>query len=239
MSLFCKLLPVNGQWNDLLTMNLKGKIKSVKETYYAAILNGNDTIEGERLLRWDNISLYDESGNLYKESSFGHPDGSYEWDNYYSYDSIGREIAWKCYSDTILFEDMTYKYQKSLDGYRKYWFARGNFVGYEDIRFNNNNQIVQLYNYEEDSSYSGGDIWRYLPDSLVVEQIYYDENDSPKETIKYTKNINGDNICVFSNKDNNAITYKYKYEEKMNWDYKIESVNNKPIKIVIRKIDYY
>lgn len=95
--------------NDLTEENLKGKVKSIKETTYKAVDKFGQIEKGDVLNNYFNI--YNEKGNKI-EDNFYDSDGNLSSKDTYEYDEKGNMIEENWYeSDGSLYEKHTYKYE--------------------------------------------------------------------------------------------------------------------------------
>ena len=107
--------------NDLTEENLKGKVKSIKETTYEAVDKFGQIEKGN--VFYDRFSLlfnspftiiYNEKGNKI-EKNYYNSDGSLKSKTTYKYDKKGNNIEYNiCYSDGSL-DKTTYKYKYEYD----------------------------------------------------------------------------------------------------------------------------
>ena len=95
--------------NDLTEENLKGKVKSIKETTYKAVDKFGQIEKGDVLNNYFNI--YNEKGNKIEDNSYD-SDGRLHSKYTYKYDEKGNMIEENWYeSDGSLYEKHTYKYE--------------------------------------------------------------------------------------------------------------------------------
>ena len=99
--------------NDLTEENLKGKVKSIKETLYEAVDKFGQIEKGN----WFNnyFTIYDKKGNIIEENDYD-SDGSLNSKTTYKYDEKGNKIEENDYdSDGRLDSKTTYKYKYEYD----------------------------------------------------------------------------------------------------------------------------
>ena len=95
--------------NDLTEENLKGKVKSIKETTYKAVDKFGQIEKGDVLNNYFNI--YNEKGNKIEDNSYD-SDGNLSSKDTYEYDEKGNIIEKNRYnSNGSLDEKYTYKYE--------------------------------------------------------------------------------------------------------------------------------
>ena len=104
--------------NDLTEENLKGKVKSIKETTYKAIEKFGQIEKGDVLVDSSAVytddgrfKIYNEKGNKIEENRYD-SDGSLDFKDTYKYDEKGNKIEINNYnSDGRLDSKTTYKYE--------------------------------------------------------------------------------------------------------------------------------
>jgi hypothetical protein len=72
--------------------------------------------------------------------------------------------------------------------------------------------------------------------------VYFTQNELvSKTTFGYDKNLNVIRKLVYSTEDKTTQnhTFEYKYDRYNNWTSRNEFVNNEPVDMITRKIDYY
>jgi len=83
----------------------------------------------------------------------------------------------------------------------------------------------------------------YLPGKLLGETcIYYGQNELVSKTsYKYDEQLNVISKLVYSAEDKTTAThsFEYTYDKYMNWISRNEFIDNKPVDMITRKIDYY
>ena len=125
--------------NDLTEENLKGKVKSIKETTYKAVDKFEQIEKGDVLNNYFNI--YNEKGNKI-EDNFYDSDGNLSSKDTYEYDEKGNKIEENWYnSDGSLDSKYTYKYDE-----------KGNII--EENYHNSNGRLYEkhTYKYEYDKN---------------------------------------------------------------------------------------
>ena len=199
--------------NDLTEENLKGKVKSIKETTYKAVDKFGQIEKGDVLNNYFNI--YNEKGNKI-EDNFYDSDGNLSSKDTYEYDEKGNNIEKNNYdSDGSLNSKTTYKYDK-----------KGNKI--EDN------------SYDSDGSLNSKTTYKYDEKGNNIEKNNYDSDGSlnSKTTYKYDEKGN----MIEYNTDGRfgeKYTYKYEYDKNNNWIQQVTYEDNKPIQITERIIEYY
>ncbi len=212
--------------NDLTEENLKGKVKSIKETTYEAVDKFGQIEKGN--VFYDRFSLlfnspftiiYNEKGNKI-EKNYYNSDGSLKSKTTYKYDEKGNNIEENIYgSDGSLKSKTTYKYDK-----------KGN--------------NIEENTYDSDSRLNFKATYKYNEKGNIIEKNYYDSDGrlNFKATYKYDKKGNNIeyNICYSDGSlDKTTYKYKYEYDKNNNWTQQVTYENNKPTQITERIIEYY
>ena len=138
--------------NDLTEENLKGKVKSIKETPYEAVDKFGQIEKGNVL--YDNFifpfTIYDEKGNKIEENHYD-SDGNLSSKDTYEYDEKGNNIERNWYdSDGSLNYKYTYKYDE-----------KGNMIEY-----NTDGRFGEKYTYK----------YEYDKNNNWIQQVTYEDN---------------------------------------------------------------
>lgn len=163
--------------------------------------------------------IYDEQGNLIKETSFYKDNSPGQYD-YYKYDAKGNQIEMSSYyEDDKLIYRITYEYD-----------TKGNV-----IRENSFSPYNELNSYSE---------YKYDDKGNKIEKNYFSKDGILDEmtSYKYDKQGNLTEEKIFkSNGDLKDIrTYQYKYDNKFNWiEKKSLSKSNSVFETEGRKIVYH
>ena len=207
--------------NDLTEENLKGKVKSIKETPYDAIEKFGQLEKGDvsySVFFPSSFTIYNEKGNKIEVNGYN-PDGSLYSKTTYKYDEKGNKIEQNKYnSNGSLDYKSTYKYDE-----------KGSNI--EENRYNSDGSLIVKYTYKYDEK---GNI-------IEVNGNHPDGSFLSKSTFKYDKKGNKieENINYATDWLDSKSTYKYEYDKNNNWIQQVEYKNNKPIQITERIIEYY
>ena len=203
--------------NDLTEENLKGKVKSIKETPYEAV-DKFGQIEKGNVLYDDFIfpfTIYDEKGNKIEE---------------YHYDEDGN-----------LSSKDTYEYDEKGNNIERNWYDSDGRLGYKLIyKYNEKGNIIEENYYDSNGSLSYKTTYKYDKKGNKIEDNSYDSDGSlnSKTTYKYDEKGN----MIEYNTDGRfgeKYTYKYEYDKNNNWIQQVTYEDNKPIQITERIIEYY
>ena len=160
--------------NDLTEENLKGKVKSIKETTYKAVDKFGQIEKGDVLNNYFNI--YNEKGNKI-EDNFYDSDGNLSSKDTYEYDEKGNNIEKNNYdSDGSLNSKTTYKYDK-----------KGNKI--EDNSYDSDGSLNSKTTYKYDEK---GNMIEYNTDGRFGEKYTYkyeyDKNNNWIQQVTYEDN---------------------------------------------------
>lgn len=140
--------------NDLTEENLKGKVKSIKETTYEAVEKFGQIEKGDALYDDDAFpfTIYNEKGNKIEEYWYN-SDGSLLYKSTYKYDEKGNKIEENSYdSDGRLHSKYTYKYDEKGNIIEENWYDSDGSLyekhtyKYEYDKNNNWTQRIQYKN---------------------------------------------------------------------------------------------
>ena len=136
--------------NDLTEENLKGKVKSIKETTYEAVDKFGQIEKGDALNNYFNI--YNEKGNKIEDNSYD-SDGNLSSKDTYEYDEKGNNIERNWYdSDGRLGYKLIYKYDEKGNNIEENWYDSDGSLyekhtyKYEYDKNNNWTQRIQYKN---------------------------------------------------------------------------------------------
>ena len=168
--------------NDLTEENLKGKVKSIKETLYEAVDKFGQIEKGNVL--YDAFTfpftIYDEKGNNIEENHYD-SDGRLSYKYIYKYDKKGNNIEENHYdSDGRLDSKYIYKYDE-----------KGNKI--EENRYDSNGRLSQKTTYKYDEKGNTIEKNDYDSDGRPAEnysyKYEYDKNNNWTQRIEYKNTI--------------------------------------------------
>ena len=168
--------------NDLTEENLKGKVKSIKETLYEAVDKFGQIEKGNVL--YDAFTfpftIYDEKGNKIEENDYD-SDGRLDSKTTYKYDEKGNIIEENDYdSDGRLDSKYIYKYDE-----------KGNKI--EENRYDSNGRLSQKTTYKYDEKGNTIEKNDYDSDGRPAEnysyKYEYDKNNNWTQRIEYKNTI--------------------------------------------------
>ena len=211
--------------NDLTEENLKGKVKSIKETTYKAIEKFGQIEKGDVLVDssavytdYGRFKIYNEKGNKIEENRYN-SDGSLYYKVTYKYDGKGNKIEVNHYdSNGSLILKYTYKYDENGNKIEECWYNEdGSLIVKFTPKYDENGNMMEVNNYDSDGS-------------LHKKFTYkYDEKGNKIEINNYNSDGRLDS----------KTTYKYEYDKNNNWTQRIEYKNTIPNSITERIIEYY
>jgi len=211
--IFCS--QVNGQKSDVTKLNLKGNVKSIRESMYQ--VNKKEGKIHDTILEYVYYNTFDKQGNKiedFKYDTKGKIDKKYE----YIYDNLGRRIFQNQYaSDGKLNRKMNYIYDE-----------KGNIT--EDNSFTSEGKLGKKYTYTYDISGNKLENNRYTTDGRLDKKVNY-KYDDKGNVIEEIQTANDGKKAVYS--------FEYTYNTQNNWIQK-DSFNGKLIvSIIKREIEYY
>ena len=181
------------------------------------------------------INSYEPDGSLYSKKTFKYDnkgvriesnrynkDGSLKEKTTYKYDKKGNKIESNTYkSDGSMYEKKTYKYDD-----------KGNKIETNKYSANGDLNYRWKYKYDEKGNKIESKMYRskmFGSTMNLIDTDKYDEKGNKVETKKYDPY---GNLKI-------RLTYKYEYDEQLNWVKRIEFENKTPAYILERDFEYY
>lgn len=248
MAFYCTTGCGNSKTNDLKTLGLVGKVKSIKEMTYEAVDNGRKLETGKRAApSWkkDTYRLFDKKGNMVEEYLYRN-DGELKYRNTFTYNSNDQKI-----------EELTFKPDSTL--WYKY-ILKYNTEGHltEKILTKSDDHQISNWLFQYDNHGNKTEENQFFPNRSepTLKTVYkYDKRGNKVEEYMY----NGENTLIakwlskyddknriieedyyYSDGSLNAKeTYNYEFDKKGNWIRQIISEDGTPKFIVLREIIYY
>ena len=164
--------------NDLTEENLKGKVKSIKETTYKAVDKFGQIEKGDVLNNYFNI--YNEKGNKIEDNSYD-SDGSLNSKTTYKYDKKGNKIEENIYDSNGKFvRKTTYKYDKKGNIIEeKSYYPDGSLIYKNTYKYDEKGNMIEENWYESDGSLYEKHTYKYE----------YDKNNNWTQRIQYKNTI--------------------------------------------------
>ncbi len=228
------------QKTDHQKLNLRGQVKSIRESSYPAKENKGEIQLGEMSHYY--INTFNEKGNKAEDIQFK-PDGTPMKKYVYQYDTLGRRSVRLQYdSASNLVRKITYTY--NADG-----------LCTEDNSFDPTNRLEKKYTYTydrkgnciEDKSFTPDNVLQkkntYVYDSdgkLISMNSYNGKGDLEKEVTyryDYQNNIIDEEVNL-SVGGNPVYNYHYVYDKQGNWIKKVTMKDQVPVLILERIIRY-
>ncbi len=201
-------------------MNLKGKVKSIRETPYKAVEKFGEVVKGD--IYSNEELLFDEKGNITEKNIFNIESLEFKW--IYKYDENEKKIEDKLFS------------------------SNGNLISRQTYKYDEKGNLIETNSLNDDGSLFGKLTYKYDKKGNRIESSWFnnDGNLDSKHTLKYDEKGNKIEKSRF-NKDGILIgqwTYRYTYyDQKDNWtqriEYEIENDIEKASVITERTIEYY
>lgn len=252
LAMFCLISSkINAQKNDLTKMNLKGKVKLIKETPYKAVEKSGKIVKEKidhELTYFNTIITFNEKGNIIERRLWS-IDGRIENKTIYKYDEKGKLLEYdKLKPNGDLYE----KFTCELD-------EKGNLVKLDvsnadrsserriyTYKYDKKGNIIEEKNYD-DGFYMIKTTYKYDKKGNKIEQNNFDSNGNfnSKSTYKYNEKGNKIEWNFFDSQGYffRRQVYKYTYDKHDNWTQKIEYEDEngvkKPTTIIERTIEYY
>jgi len=253
--------------NDLDKMNLKGKVKSIKEVSYKALVKSEKIVKGkkERFQSYDEMDklfMFNEQGNEIERKEF-YSEGSLNERYTKLYNKEGNLLETVVYNaDGSFFYRATYIYDENnrcieCKGAESKWIYKYNELGnlieeYKYYILGDEMENKKTYEYDKNNNKISES--SYSEDSLDYKWTYkYDEN---KKLIEFNEGTDG----VFNykwiykyDKKGNLIEedkysfgllqtksiYKYDFDKRGNWIKRIRFIGKLPKYILEREIIYF
>ncbi|MFJ1435169.1 hypothetical protein ACILFN_07460, partial [Capnocytophaga canimorsus] len=172
---------LNKENNDWKRDNLKGKVKSVRETPYYVVEKFGEIQKG-RIKSFITSYIYNEQGNLIEDNRYN-SDGSLSRKTACKYDTNGNRIEENWYnSDGSLSWKTAFKYDTNgnlieANSYN----SDGSLSGKTACKYDTNGNLIEANGYNSDGSLYATDIYTYEYDKYGnwVKRIMYN-NDKPE-----------------------------------------------------------
>ena len=166
--------------NDLTEENLKGKVKSIKETPYEAVEKFGQIEKGDMLNTYFTIfTIYNKKGNTIEENDYN-SDGSLFSKFTYKYDEKGNIIEKNDYdSDGRLDYKTTYKYDEKGNMIEAtYYNSDGRLSSKTTYKYDEKGNTIEENDYNSDSSLNSKTTYKYKYDknNNWTQQVTYENN---------------------------------------------------------------
>jgi hypothetical protein len=224
--------------NDLQKAQLKGKVKSIAESYNK---DSKDTTDFKTYYE------YNMDGNLVEKKLYNN--GSLLYNADFIYNDKGKLIE----KNTFVADSIQEKIIYNLDG-------GGNIAGSIDTNFKLHTIIKSEYLYDSKNDLIEADAWN-SPDSLksthtfknqykyddknnVIEEEHFDIKGAPEEKLTSVYDNDGNLISIeiyspSANPTTQKFTYKYEFDKTRNWISQSIFSNDTLLRIKKRDIEYY
>lgn len=231
---------IQNKKTDWRVMNLKDKVKSIKECTYDGTYNGDtETFEGRGEKGDCNQAInyfFNNKGNLIEVKDVLHGESGQK--HTYKYDDKGNKVQEEYYDeDGVLQGKVNYKYDKPGNRIEK-TFPEGTKISY---RYDSNGNMIEESTYDNDGNLYNRIAYQFDDNGLKIEEVQYDRNGKIviKYAYKYDSNGNETEINAYSEgKQPSKSAIQYVYDKKKNFIKKI-FVSAFSIEIQERVIEYY
>ena len=232
--------------NDLLELNLRGRVKSLTEIEYKVLPNYGKIQEGDIIYKY--IYFFNENGNLIETNSYD-PDGNLDGKYIYAYDNKkGNKTEMTSYNpDGSSDEKCTYKYDGLGNLIQEIWYGPDDKISKKYIyKYDDKGNEISMNRYDSHDSLICKDSYKNDDKGEKIEWNHYnlspptDGSLSKKVIFKYDEkgNINVQNIYL-ADGSFECYSYKYDYKRKGNWKKETIYRNGLPEYITERKVKYY
>lgn len=250
--------------NDLANDNLKGNVKSIRQTSYLAIEKFGEIQKGEKDGKYGycSVTLYNEKGNKIEESEYD-TSGDFKLKRIFKYNKEDDRIEESLYNSDgnlvskttneyndkrKIIETIIYKSDGSIESQSTCEYPNDSVM--EVTHFRGGKGIVKFDDkgreIEEISPgfFGGKSTFKYDEKGNIIEENLMESSSGTKDgvNIKYKYDEKGNKTKEFMTGSDGITTtssFIYKYDEKDNWVQEIYFNNNSPSTITERKIEYY
>jgi hypothetical protein len=233
---------VKGQNTDYIKWNLKGKVKSIKESSFSVKeIDGKYVADSLEYYYWNEFNSY---GNKTVDTKFL-PNGISDKNYIYKYDRNNRRSEENQYArDGKLIRTISYKYDSnghliedsSIEGNGK----PGKKIAYqydekwnviEDDSYNGEGKLQKKFTYKYDTKGNKTENFRYNADGILEKKIFYTYDIQNNIVEESSYKPDGKLIWEYS--------YMYKYDNQNNWIEKIRIAGGKAEEILNREVVYF
>ncbi len=225
--------------NDWNRLQLKGKVKAIKEIKFLAVDDFSEIVNGEKVK------------HIYNKEFLFNLDGfSIEQNDYIPDGTLANRIMY-LYQDNKLIEYNEYDSQGLLFGTGKYELGEngspkelnyrtndGRFNWSEKFTYDENGNMTELSHIKGDNVIEFKQVFEYDESGLLLKsELYKEEQLFAKNN--YKNDTHGSQIEMNYGGDESNHTYMYNYDSKGNWTKKIVFENKNPSGILVREIEYF
>ena len=193
------------EYNDKILLSAR----IVEMEYYEDEEKGH--IKSEKIIKFDN-----QGNEIYEYSKYLIEDTYYIDEYNTEYNSLGK---------------------KSKSVGKRYKYKDGNkfdtYINIYKYIYDDKNRIKEIYSCKEDETPFHMTKYEYSEDTIFVESISTEDNETSKET--YFKGL----LVKKQEPNGDVFEYKYTFDSKENWVKVIEYKNTIPIKMRVREIKYH
>jgi hypothetical protein len=233
---------VCGQNTDYNKWNLKGRVKSIRESSFSA-----KDIDGKYMadsLQYYYLNEFNIYGNKILDTKFL-PDGKSDKNYTYKYDKDNRRTEENQYGrDGKLIRTISYTYDSngyliednSIEGNGKpgkkityLYDEKGNVI--EDDSYNGEGKLQKKFTYKYDIKGNKTENYRYSADSILEKKVYC--------TYDIQNNIIDESSYKSDDRPIAKYLYIYKYDNQNNWIEKIRISGGKVEEILKREVAYF
>jgi hypothetical protein len=221
-TLICVSAIAAGAWaqsakkTDVEEGGLKGKVKSVKETYYEAINKFGEVIKGKERYP-PTLTRYDVKGNKTEWNGYN-SDGSFSYKYTYKYDAKGNTIEKIEYNSAGSLKS-TWEYDNKGNNIEYNEYSSGGSLGKKVIyKYDDKGNRIEQNEYNSDGSLREKSTFKYDAKENRIERNEYNSRGSLryKSTYKYDNKGNEIEWNEYNSAGGFDYKYTYKYDAKGN-----------------------
>lgn len=182
---------------------------------------------------------YDNKGNVVERNNFGKLDRKYEYDN------MGNQVKESMFDNEGLMGYWLYKHDDKGNRIERTGFMNNDFIERWVMEYDNNKRLVKEYMVNEEPNDTPTYLiktYQYDNKGRLITFISTDPETKVNSIDKFKYNIQNEIIEHFSINNfqgtEDRINYRYTYDNNYNWTQRIELDNDKPMRLVERRIEY-
>lgn len=229
----------NYEDTDWHKLNLKGKVKAIKEIKFLAVDDFSEIQNGEKVKHiYNKEILFNLDGSKIEQNDYI-PDGTLANRIMYLHQQ-NKLVEYNEYdSQGLLFG--TGKYELDDNGIPtklNYKTNDGRYNWSESYQYNSKGKISEIEHFNAEGILVSKEIYKYDENGYLKESELYKNKKLISKNI-YKNDEEGSNTELIYSGDSTIFTYMYNYDAKGNWVKKIVFENNNPSGILIREIEYF
>ncbi len=222
--------------------NIKGEVKTIRESSYNAVERFGKVEKGDEARRGKTLN-FDSNGKLTEEDIYIGVSLSAKVIHHYDEQNKGIESLIYNASGSLDSKAIYHYDNKNNNLDVIYYNSDGDFDYKFSYKYNDKGFNTEEYLYVDEVNYSYKITYKYDNKGKRIEKVKYKPSTSFQIRETYVNDDKGNNIQTFMY-DSDGIcfakfTYKYEYDEKDNWIKQITYKDKKPVELTEREIEYY